>query len=120
MARVIHFEIPVDNADRAVAFYKNAFGWKIEKWNGPMDYWMVNTGDEKAPGINGAIMKRGDVKTTTNTLDVKSLEDPSRRSRRPAHTHHAQDADSGRRLLCLLRRPEGNVFGMLQADVNAK
>src|SRR5882762_1661767 len=71
MARVIHFEIPVDDADRAVAFYKNAFGWKIEKWNGPMDYWMVNTGDEKAPGINGAIMKRGDVKTTTNTLGVE-------------------------------------------------
>ena len=70
MPRVIHFEIPVNDADRAVAFYQKVFGWKIEKWSGPMEYWMVNTGDEKAPGINGGIMKRGNVQTTTNTLGV--------------------------------------------------
>ena len=70
MARVIHFEIPVDDADRAIAFYKNAFGWKIEKWPGPMDYWLVNTGDEKAPGINGAMMKRGDVSSWVSNTSI--------------------------------------------------
>ena len=30
MDKVIHFEIPVDDAKRAQDFYKNIFGWKPE------------------------------------------------------------------------------------------
>jgi len=121
MTRVIHFEIPADNADRAVAFYKNAFGWKIEKWNGPMDYWMVNTGDEKIPGINGAIMKRGDVKSTTNTLGVESL-DASIGSVTKAGGSliMPKTAIPGVGYFAYCADPEGNLFGMMQADVNAK
>jgi len=43
MPRVVHFEIPATDPERAAAFYKKTFGWKFEKWPGPMDYWMVNT-----------------------------------------------------------------------------
>ena len=43
MLRVIHFEIPVDDPERAVNFYKKVFEWKIDKWEGPEDYWLVNT-----------------------------------------------------------------------------
>jgi catechol 2,3-dioxygenase-like lactoylglutathione lyase family enzyme len=50
MSRVIHFEIPASDPERAANFYKKAFGWKIEKWPGPMDYWMVTTGTDGAPG----------------------------------------------------------------------
>jgi integrase len=32
MPRIIHFEIPADDTDRAVRFYQKVFGWKIEKW----------------------------------------------------------------------------------------
>lgn len=74
MPRVVHFEIPADNPERAAAFYKKAFGWKIEKWPGPMDYWMVNTGPDGAPGINGGLMKKGNVSTTTNTIGVESVD----------------------------------------------
>lgn len=121
MARVIHFEIPVDNADRAIAFYKSAFGWKIEKWNGPMDYWMVNTGDEKAPGINGAIVKRGDVKGTTNTLDVKSLEASiTGVTKAGGALIMPKTPIPGVGYFAYCLDPEGNLFGMMQADVNAK
>ena len=40
MSRVIHFEIPINDADRATKFYKDVFGWKIEKWPGTMEYWL--------------------------------------------------------------------------------
>jgi predicted enzyme related to lactoylglutathione lyase len=56
--RVIHFEIHADDPKRAVEFYKKVFGWKISKWEGPAEYWLVTTGDDKQPGINGAIMHR--------------------------------------------------------------
>src|SRR5258708_40352715 len=74
MSRVVHFEIPAEEPQRAAAFYKKAFGWKIEKWPGPMEYWMVTTGPDGTPGINGGLMKKGDVSTTTNTIDVESVE----------------------------------------------
>ena len=31
MSRVVHFEIPADDPERAVEFYKKVFGWKIDK-----------------------------------------------------------------------------------------
>ncbi|WP_424204801.1 VOC family protein [Sulfuricaulis sp.] len=38
MPRVVHFELPADDPQRAVAFYEKAFGWTITKWEGPFDY----------------------------------------------------------------------------------
>jgi len=32
MSRVIHFEIPASDPERASAFYQKVFGWKIEQW----------------------------------------------------------------------------------------
>ena len=41
--RKVHFEIPSDNIDRANRFYKDLFGWKMEKIPGPMESWMFAT-----------------------------------------------------------------------------
>jgi len=57
MSRVVHFEINADQPQRAVQFCQQVFDWKIEKWAGPADYWLVVTGTE-APGIDKAIQKR--------------------------------------------------------------
>ena len=60
MNRIVHFEIQAENPERAAKFYREVFGWKIEKWNGPMEYWMVMTAekDSKEPGINGGLLPR--------------------------------------------------------------
>ena len=29
---IVHFEIPADNPERAAIFYRELFGWKIDKW----------------------------------------------------------------------------------------
>lgn len=59
MNRIIHFEIQVDNPERAIKFYTDVFGWNIEKW-GEQDYWMVMTAekDSKEPGISGGLLPR--------------------------------------------------------------
>ena len=41
MPRVVHFEIMADDPDRAVKFFKKVFGWRINKWEGPVDYWLI-------------------------------------------------------------------------------
>lgn len=58
MARVVHFEITADDPKRAVRFYEQALGWKIEPYGGEMSYWLAATGPDDAPGIHGAIMPR--------------------------------------------------------------
>ncbi len=61
--RIIHFEIQVENPERAATFYRTVFGWEIEEWKGDlggMRYWMVMTApkDSKEPGINGGLLIR--------------------------------------------------------------
>ena len=121
MSRVVHFEIPADNPERAAAFYKKAFGWKIEKWPGPLEYWLVNTGDSGAPGINGGLMKKGNVSTTTNTIGVESVDQAV-----------AAVTSAGGKLImpktpiptvgyfAYCEDTEGNLFGVMQEDKNAK
>ena len=120
MLRVTHFELPADDPERAVAFYEKVFGWKINKWQGPMDYWLVTTG-EGAAGIDGAIMRRESVTGTTNTVDVPSVDEFSQKvvaaggkvvvpkMAIPGVGYHAYCADT-----------EGNLFGILQPDPKAK
>src|SRR3974377_1024740 len=58
MPRPVHFEIPADQPERAIGFYQKVFGWTFQKWDGPMEYWMIGTGDPSEPGINGGMMRR--------------------------------------------------------------
>jgi predicted enzyme related to lactoylglutathione lyase len=56
--RVVHFEIHAENLERAAEFYKDVFGWKVWKWDGPDEYWLIKTGDPEEPGYDGGLMKR--------------------------------------------------------------
>lgn len=56
MSRPVHFEIHADNPARAIKFYRKVFGWSFKKFSGgPMPYWLITTGPDKAPGINGGL-----------------------------------------------------------------
>lgn len=72
--RVVHFEITADDPDRAVAFYRDVFGWEISSWAGPAAYRLASTGSE-GPGIDGAIMERsGYGQAVVNTIQVEDYE----------------------------------------------
>jgi predicted enzyme related to lactoylglutathione lyase len=44
VARVVHFELAVDDPDRAAAFWRDAFGWEVRHFaEGPQDYRLVDT-----------------------------------------------------------------------------
>jgi len=60
MGRPIHFEIHVDDMERAKKFYGEVFNWKFEDWSdyAGMPYFGAVTGDESELGINGALIKR--------------------------------------------------------------
>ena len=76
MPRVVHFEIVADDAMRISKFYQNVFGWQVEKWVGPTDYWFLKTGDESDPGIDGAFgMRRDQDDSNVNTIDVSDIDE---------------------------------------------
>jgi predicted enzyme related to lactoylglutathione lyase len=63
-ARVVHFEVPFDDAERARGFYRDVFGWNLQSIP-EMDYTMVSTGptsDEGMPAepgfIGGGMLQR--------------------------------------------------------------
>ena len=122
MNRVIHFELPADNPERAVEFYKKAFGWKIEKWPGPTDYWLVTTGADGQPGINGGILKRHHPGAgTCNTVSVANLEEALASVTRNGGKNAVPRLPiPGVGYLAYCTDTEGNVFGVLQPDSNAK
>ncbi len=58
--KVVHFEIPADDPEKASKFYTDVFGWNITSWGGEQPYWLVNAGPQEEPGINGGLMKKQD------------------------------------------------------------
>ena len=54
----MHFEIPIDEPDRASTFYRNVFGWNVAKWS-PVDYWTMTTEAAPGPGAGGGLTRRG-------------------------------------------------------------
>ena len=120
MPRVIHFEINADNPDRAVRFYSQVFGWKIEKWSGPVDYWLVYTG--QGAGIDGGLMERMSPSATTiNTIDVPSVDEfLSKIENNGGEVVMPKRAVPGVGYMAYCKDTEGNIFGIMQTDNSAR
>jgi predicted enzyme related to lactoylglutathione lyase len=64
MDKVVHFEIPFENKERAFKFYSNIFGWKINEIPG-MDYAIIHAAETNKDNmvtekgaINGGMFQR--------------------------------------------------------------
>jgi len=122
MPRIIHFDIPADDPARAQKFYQDIFGWKFDKWNGPMEYWMIKTGDDKQQGINGGLAKRMPGQAgTTNTIDVPSVDEFAKKiESKGGKVIMPKMAIPGVGYFAQCLDTEGNIFGIIQMDQNAK
>lgn len=80
--RVVHFEIPYDDGDRARSFYEKVFGWHSTVLPDMGDYTIVTVGPTEMeqgptePGfINGGMMQREADWTTPNVvIDTDNIE----------------------------------------------
>jgi len=79
-ARVVHFEVPFDDADRARAFYRDVFGWQIQPVP-ELNYNMVSTGPTGDQGptepgyIGGGMTQRqAPITSPVITLDVEDID----------------------------------------------
>ena len=121
MPRVVHFELSAEDPERVAAFYRDVFGWEIHKWDGPVDYWLVKTGPDDQPGINGGIFVRKGEVGHVNTIDVPSIDEYL--SRIEAHGGTivlAKHAVPGVGWHAFAKDTEGSIFGVMQRDPSAR
>ena len=121
MARVVHFEIHADDPERAIDFYESALGWEFTKWDGPGEYWLIKTGSQNEPGINGGLMRRqgplsGDeVNAFVCTVQVESIEDTASKVEEGGGTVSIPKFSvPGVGWVAYFKDTEGNTFGALE------
>ena len=112
---IVHFEIPADNPERATQFYRELFGWDIQKYEseGGPEYWLISTvprdakGHPARPGVNGGLMRRQHPEhPPVNYVGVESVDEYVRKAQRlGAKEVHAEDAGEGHGLV---RLPDGH------------
>lgn len=77
MATIIHFDISVNDMQRAKRFYEQLFGWKISSFPGsPVEYYYIETQSPTGEkGIGGGMAKREKAyQKITNFVQVDSID----------------------------------------------
>jgi uncharacterized protein len=130
MSRAVHFEIQASNPPTLIDYYGRLFGWTFNKWDGG-EYWLIHTGPDEKPGINGGLLPRrggppadmAPVNAFVITVDVEDID---------AAIARAQSGEAAGTLcvpkmavpgigwLAYIKDPDGNIFGMMEADTEAK
>jgi len=119
--RVVHFEIPCDNPEKTMDFFKEVFGWTFQKF-GTEQYWSVITGDGNSSGINGGLLKKREPnQPVVNSIEVVNIDE-----------YIIKIEKAGGKIvvpkmaiptvgwLSYFTDPDGNIHGVYQNDPNAK
>jgi predicted enzyme related to lactoylglutathione lyase len=122
MARVTHFEVQSTNLETSWKFFEEVFGWQIQKWDGPGEYYLIITGPDTSPGIDGGLSRAAnEMPDTINTLSVENIDEVLQQV--PANGGEIAMAKMeipGVGYLAYIREPGGTVFGLLQALPGAR
>lgn len=120
MSKIVHFEIPVEDPDRATEFYSGTLGWEISRY-GEQPYWLVRAGADDEPGANGALVGRGNLhQGPVVVAGVEDIDDVlSRAQQHGAKVVQGKMAVPGMGWSAYVLDPEGNTVGLFQADSNA-
>jgi predicted enzyme related to lactoylglutathione lyase len=138
---IVHFEIPADQPERAARFYRELFGWDIERWDGSaeevegmadyrpenFEYWMVKTvptdeqGMPTRPGVNGGLMRRVvPGQSPVNYINVESVDEfVAKAEQLGAKVLMRRMPVPGMGWFAQLTDTEGNLFALWQTDPSA-
>jgi predicted enzyme related to lactoylglutathione lyase len=123
---IVHFEIPADNPERAAKFYRDLFGWTINKWENPngIEYWMVQTvptdenGMPTRQGVNGGLMRRMyPSQQPVNYISVESVDQAVAKAERlGAKVMMGKTPVPGMGWFAQMSDPEGNIIAVWETD----
>ena len=120
--RIIHFEMNVKNPEKAIKFYQNTFGWKIEKWECPVEYWLIMTGDEKELGIDGGLGREEEgFPNVVNTIGINNIDAVIKKVKaNGGKIVRDKHAVPGVGWLAYIKDPEGILSGIMEEDPEAR
>lgn len=129
---IVHFEIPVDDVERAKKFYEETFGWEIKKFDMPDGdaYWIVHAAEtdkdnmvKKGGQINGGMMKRKNPgQPFMNYIAVDSID----KFLKTIEAHggkiclEKQEIGRGMGWIGAFQDPEGNLMGLHEVPESMK
>ena len=120
MSKIVHFEIPADDPQRAGTFYHDVLGWEVSRF-GEEPYWLVRAGADEEPGANGALVSRGDLhRSPVLTVGVNDIDDALRQVQRyGGKVAQGKLPVPGMGWSAYVLDSEGNTIGLFQPDTSA-
>jgi len=130
MNQIGYFEIQASDPARLVEFYRNVFGWEIEKADGlPVEYYRIKNSSDVNAGSMGGLLKRP-TKTPpmeygtnayTCSIEVADFDNMSKVIiENEGKVAMPKFAVPGRCWQGYFIDPDNNVFGIFEVDPNAK
>jgi uncharacterized protein len=122
ISSIVWFEIPADDVERAKSFYGALFGWKIEKFPGPMEYWHIDTdGGDDTP--DGGLLRRQNPQQQgiTSYISVASVDESAAKVEKLGGKiciPKTAVPEMGYFVIC--RDPENNTFALWERSETAK
>jgi predicted enzyme related to lactoylglutathione lyase len=124
MGKVVHFEIPADDVERAKGFYSSVFGWRLQDMP-EMGYTIIQTTDvdeqtqlPTEPGaINGGMMERvPDTPAPVITIEVGSVDDALKQLEAAGGSVVRPRTEiPGMGAFAYFKDPEGNTLGLWES-----
>lgn len=128
MNRPVHFEIHASDPAKLSKFYADVFGWQITHMP-QFDYYLIDTGANDGPGINGGFVKRmgpaapegAPVNAFVCSLGVASVDDAFAKALAAGATVALPKmAIPGVGWQAYIKDPDNNIVGLHQREENAK
>jgi predicted enzyme related to lactoylglutathione lyase len=124
MPTIVHFDIAADDIARARKFYSSLLGWKFEHYPGPVEYHLITTTNlDGSPGVGGGMGKRseGSVRGALNYYGVESIDAAMKKVQSLGGKLISEKMAVPRMgYMVNCQDTEGNMFGLWQADTEAK
>ena len=122
MPRISYLDFSAEDPELAVNFYNKIFGWQMNKWDGPMEYWEIKTGGPNELGIDGGLYKRDRIgQWTTPFINVSSVDqDIAKIESGGGRIIQPKSAIPGIGYTLLFKDTESNTIGLFVENKNAK
>ena len=111
--RLVHFELPAQDTQRAREFWSSLFGWSYSTWDGPVEYHMTEAGG--LPG--GAIYPSQSGETGPIVyFEADDIREAAKRVERLGGKADDPQPIPGVGWYARCRDTEGNAFSLFQSD----
>ncbi len=115
---VTHFEIYAKEPNALAEFYRELFGWKIEKLAG-IDYFRIQTGAPDGRSIVGGLLQRPieGPRSWVHYVSVDSIDQTIERLKKMGGKVVREKTAVPKTAWCaVVEDPQGNIFAVYQTD----